>query len=1130
MVGLALALTMPPPGWAQASGSAQQAGNISALLPVARIVRGPAPQPTISVAKTGDAVIWNDLLRTEKGGRARVTLLDQSVLSVGSQSELRIVKHDPRSQQTALELNYGRVRAEVTPVTRGGGQFQIKTPTAVAGVIGTDFGMTSGLDSTEFVCLSGAVTISSGDPNVPGAVTCHAGETVTVMKGKPPSQPRPATAAQMNAIIQDTEPAAMGNASPGSAVAGSTLDVNVSGVPSGASFNAVAVAGTGVQASVNPNPAALSLHLIVDPQAAPGPRTITLAGGSEPVAVVFAVLAKPAAGGQETGTSFLPQVDQAERTVEFGAMTGFDASMSRARGGAQLSSFQWVLCDSSYHPAQVGVPLGPNAPACSALAGYTSSSPQFQISTCALAPGDYTARLNVTDANGNRSALDVRLTIAQPGYDDPATRLRNLAQAYSALQQAQFMQFFDPVNYPGYSTLQENVRTTLASLSSMTINLQPAQAEVGCQQAVVRTTWIQKYSYKSNPAENFNQTEGLTVRFSRTPGTGWLITDFQGDNGTLQGIPPGVSATGLSGGIAPDQISLTSDRNNASGAGSAAAPVQLNGLLAETIDLELKRATCSSAGACPGSADLRFSADPALLANVSGANGKFVPQPELDNVPYYTSQPVSFAAALDGNGQVTAQPAQAAVSMTAVTIPATGPQMQLLFNIGDIDLLAPSCTYLPPAGATTRLAVQWVPVNGFNASPLTWQWASLPQGITADRTEGTSSGSGTYPELVFQLTNANAADLGGTQTADFQASITNASGTATKHWQISLGLSASACGPTGQTRASQAGVPSGRPQAAVAPASRLRGSWGKDAGGAVSAAAPAAALPDLQIVARDVTYTPSVPKSGDTVEVRFRVTNAGNADAVRIPIALRVNGVVAASDTFDVAAGRTTLGGLRWNNAQVSAAGGSVRATPGAAAAELVIDPGQTTHQKTNVGKSAVLPHFTLAGASAASLANRARLILILGEGACAGVRFSNGVSGCASGDVSITVDDLAAGRYSLNAPGGIADLGFLNPGASSAPTQLAGLSPAAAAVAGHTYAVSLKGNKLGILTLVSVRNPHRLSSKSDKVFGKGGPSANPAAGPRLSGRSDPPRTGDVAPVGSDGEKVYFELTYSAGP
>ena len=42
------------------------------------------------------------------------SLTDGSILSVGSDSELRVVQHDATSQQTSLELDYGKVRNPVS--------------------------------------------------------------------------------------------------------------------------------------------------------------------------------------------------------------------------------------------------------------------------------------------------------------------------------------------------------------------------------------------------------------------------------------------------------------------------------------------------------------------------------------------------------------------------------------------------------------------------------------------------------------------------------------------------------------------------------------------------------------------------------------------------------------------------------------------------------------------------------------------------------------------------------------------------------------------------------------------------------------------------------------------------------
>jgi hypothetical protein len=132
-----------------------------------------------------------------------------------------------------------------------------------------------------------------------------------------------------------------------------------------------------------------------------------------------------AAAQQQLGVP-TPKVDSTDRTAEVGAQASFDASGSSAVSGASIASASWVLCDSSYHPGQVGVLLPGNAPGCTAVPGFASSSGAFQINTCTLNPVDYVARVTVTDSNGKSSAMDVRLHVTQPGYDDPATRLQSM--------------------------------------------------------------------------------------------------------------------------------------------------------------------------------------------------------------------------------------------------------------------------------------------------------------------------------------------------------------------------------------------------------------------------------------------------------------------------------------------------------------------------------------------------------------------------------------------------------------------------------------------------------------------------------------------------------------------------------
>jgi FecR protein len=278
----------------------EKAGTVSALLPIATVTRGTGKAASTNEAKKGDELIWNDLVKTQKGGRARITLNDQSILSMGSQSELKIVKHDDRTQQTALQLVGGQVRANVSRITRQGGSFELRTPTAVAGVIGTDFGAdSSSVGSTVFVCISGITQVSNSDPTIQGSVQCAAGLTTTVTAGKPPTIPTTATPQQIQQLIQDTEPAIISVMTPTTAMPGTTFDASVGGTRLGA-VNSVSVSpSTGVTVSLAepPTDAAVTVHMVLDASAAPGPHTLTLnKPNGAASAAVFTILAPPTSG------------------------------------------------------------------------------------------------------------------------------------------------------------------------------------------------------------------------------------------------------------------------------------------------------------------------------------------------------------------------------------------------------------------------------------------------------------------------------------------------------------------------------------------------------------------------------------------------------------------------------------------------------------------------------------------------------------------------------------------------------------------------------------------------------------------------------------------------------------------
>jgi hypothetical protein len=88
-------------------------------------------------AKT--VVDWNDFVKTGSTARARVALDDGSVLNVGSDYSVHVVKHDSGAQQTDLEVEFGKMRSKAQKLSKPGGKFEVHTAAGVAGVVGTDF-------------------------------------------------------------------------------------------------------------------------------------------------------------------------------------------------------------------------------------------------------------------------------------------------------------------------------------------------------------------------------------------------------------------------------------------------------------------------------------------------------------------------------------------------------------------------------------------------------------------------------------------------------------------------------------------------------------------------------------------------------------------------------------------------------------------------------------------------------------------------------------------------------------------------------------------------------------------------------------------------------------------------------
>jgi ferric-dicitrate binding protein FerR (iron transport regulator) len=185
-VFLSVSLAVPADIRAEPQTGGQRAGEIARVIPSVSIARG--SKSMAAAART--AVDWQDLVNTQVNGRARIALDDGSVLNVGPDSSLRVVKHDAGTQQTDLELTYGKLRSQAQKIAQPGGKFEVRTPAGVAGVVGTDFYVEYANNMMNVIVLEGFVRVC----NLAGAcVIAKAGQLTSVRNGDsagpaPPSQ------------------------------------------------------------------------------------------------------------------------------------------------------------------------------------------------------------------------------------------------------------------------------------------------------------------------------------------------------------------------------------------------------------------------------------------------------------------------------------------------------------------------------------------------------------------------------------------------------------------------------------------------------------------------------------------------------------------------------------------------------------------------------------------------------------------------------------------------------------------------------------------------------------------------------------------------------------------------------
>ncbi len=169
-----------------------------------------------SVGKVGLKVYPGDKITTQKDSRAKISMSDRNVINISPDSVLTIAKYenDPKSnvRNVELELAQGKVRNNVEQKYDGDkSKFIIKTPTAVAGVRGTQFLTSFDVKTrvTEVVTFKGVVqmapVLANGQVSN-SVVTIKKGEMSSVKQGQEnPEPPKVMPKEEMNKADKESQ-------------------------------------------------------------------------------------------------------------------------------------------------------------------------------------------------------------------------------------------------------------------------------------------------------------------------------------------------------------------------------------------------------------------------------------------------------------------------------------------------------------------------------------------------------------------------------------------------------------------------------------------------------------------------------------------------------------------------------------------------------------------------------------------------------------------------------------------------------------------------------------------------------------------------------------------------------------
>ncbi len=162
-------------------------------------------------AKIGSKVHEGDEITSGADSRAKIVMSDKNVFNLSPDSKIVIEKYrnDATEKTVEIKVNSGKLRSSLEQKYDGEkSQFNIKTPSAVAGVRGTDFvtSYNSQTHESNFLTFHGTVAVSAIGPAGQGStqVMVKAGQSSSVKANQQPEAPKAIPQQQLQQLNHDT--------------------------------------------------------------------------------------------------------------------------------------------------------------------------------------------------------------------------------------------------------------------------------------------------------------------------------------------------------------------------------------------------------------------------------------------------------------------------------------------------------------------------------------------------------------------------------------------------------------------------------------------------------------------------------------------------------------------------------------------------------------------------------------------------------------------------------------------------------------------------------------------------------------------------------------------------------------